>query len=115
MTSVVVAVLFALCLPFAGLFGLVPTQATSPALVAVGIMMMAAFADIKWTDISEAVPAFMAGVFMAFVYNISYGIAAAFIFYSLIKLVTGKAREGHIIVYISSLLFILYFILRAVM
>ena len=94
---------------------MVPQQATAPALVIVGIMMMGAFADIKWTELTEAVPAFMAGVFMAFVYNISYGIAAAFIFYCLIKLVTKKAGDVHIIVYISSLLFLLNFILLAIL
>jgi AGZA family xanthine/uracil permease-like MFS transporter len=113
LTSVVVAVLFALCLPFAGLFGLVPTQATSPALVVVGIMMMGSFAEIKWSELEEAVPAFMAGVFMAFVYNISYGIAAAFIFYCIVKLVTGKYKEIHPIVYGAALLFLLNFILLA--
>ena len=115
LTSAVVALLFALCLPFAGLFGLVPTQATSPALVVVGIMMMGAFVDVKWNVITEAIPAFMAGVFMSFAYNISYGIAAAFIFYCLIKLVAGKSKEVHIIVYVSSLLFLLNFILQAIL
>ena len=115
LTSVVVAVLFLLCLPFASLFGLVPQQATAPALVVVGIMMMGAFSDIKWTEITEAIPAFMAGVFMAFVYNISYGIAAAFIFYCIIKLVTGKSKDVHIIVYIASLLFLLNFLLLAIL
>ena len=113
LTSVVTAALFLLCLPFAGLFGLVPAVATSPALVVVGIMMMGAFTEIKWTDFAEAVPAFMAGVLMAFVYNISYGIAAAFIFHCIIKLITGKAKEVHVIVYVSSILFALNFIMLA--
>jgi len=76
--------------------------------------MMGAFTEIKWGDFDEAVPAFMAGVFMAFVYNISYGIAAAFIFYSLVKILTKKAKDVHIIVYVSSLLFILNFIMLAI-
>ena len=114
LTSVVTAVLFLLCLPFAGLFGLVPSVATAPALVVVGIMMMGAFSEIKWTDFTEAVPAFMAGVLMAFVYNISYGIAAAFIFYCIVKFITGKAKDVHIIVYLASILFIFNFIMLAV-
>jgi AGZA family xanthine/uracil permease-like MFS transporter len=113
LTSVVTAILFALCLPFAGLFGLVPQAATAPALVVVGVMMMGAFTDIKWGVFEEAVPAFMAGVFMAFVYNISYGIAAAFIFFCIIKLVTKKFQEVHPIVFVSTVLFILNFILLA--
>ncbi len=114
LTSVVTAILFALCLPFAGLFGLVPAQATAPALVVVGIMMMGAFSEINWHSFEEAVPAFMAGVLMAFVYNISYGIAAAFIFFCIIKLVTGKIKEVHPIVSISALLFIVNFVLMAI-
>ena len=113
LTGVVVSILFALCLPFAGLFGLVPAQATAPALVVVGIMMMGAFTEIKWNELEEAIPAFMAGVLMAFVYNISYGIAAAFIFYCIIKLITGKAKEVHPIVYGASVLFLLNFVLLA--
>jgi len=113
LTSVVTAILFALCLPFAGLFGLVPQVATAPALVVVGIMMMGAFTEIKWSEFDEAVPAFMAGVFMAFVYNISYGIAAAFIFFCIIKIITRKFKEVHPIVYVSSLLFLLNFIMLA--
>ena len=113
LTSVVTAILFALCLPFAGLFGLVPQAATAPALVVVGVMMMGAFSEINWGVFEEAVPAFMAGVFMAFVYNISYGIAAAFIFYCLIKLVTKKFQEVHPILLVSTILFIINFVLLA--
>jgi AGZA family xanthine/uracil permease-like MFS transporter len=114
LTSVFVAILFALCLPFSNLFGLVPGVATGPALVVVGIMMMQSFSDIKWKELNEAIPAFMAGVLMAFVYNISYGIAFAFIFYSLVKIATGKPKEVHPIVYGASVLFILNFIFLAI-
>ena len=113
LTSVVVAVLFLLCLPFASLFGMVPSQATAPALIVVGIMMVESFAGIKWDDIDEALPAFFVVAIMAFSYNISYGIAAGFIFYAITKICTGNAKEVHPILYGSSILFILNFILLA--
>ena len=112
-TSVVTAVLFILCLPFAALFGIVPAQATAPALIVVGILMAESFAGIKWDDIEEAIPSFLTILIMAFAYNISYGIAAGFIFYCIIKLVKGKAKEVHPILYVATFLFILNFIVLA--
>ena len=81
LTSVVVAICFAISAFFAAFVSAVPYAATAPALVAVGVMMMSAFKEIEWTDLDEAIPAFFAGVFMALCYSISYGIAAGFIFY----------------------------------
>jgi AGZA family xanthine/uracil permease-like MFS transporter len=83
-------------------------------LIIVGIMMLASFAEVKWTNFEEAVPAFFAGVFMALCYSISYGIAGGFITYTLIKLVKGEAKEIHPILAVSTILFILNFIIMAV-
>ena len=112
-TSVVTAALFILCLPFAALFGIVPAQATAPALIVVGVLMAESFAGIKWDEIEDAIPAFLTILIMAFAYNISYGIAAGFIFYCIIKIVKGKAKEVHPILYVATLLFILNFIVLA--
>ena len=81
LTSVVVALCFAISAFLTTFVSAIPFAATSPALVAVGIMMMSAFKEIQWDDLNEAVPAFFAGIFMAICYSISYGIAAGFIFY----------------------------------
>ena len=113
LASAVTAVLFILCLPFAALFAVVPTQATAPALIIVGVLMAEAFIGIKWDDIDEALPAFLTVLIMAFAYNISYGIAAGFIFYCLGKLVKGKGKEVHPILYVSTALFILNFVVLA--
>ncbi|MCL2771764.1 MAG: NCS2 family permease, partial [Oscillospiraceae bacterium] len=113
LTSIVTAVLFILCLPFAALFGIVPTQAAAPALIVVGVMMAESYAGIKWDEIEEALPAFMTVLIMAFAYNISYGIAAGFIFYCIIKIVKGKAKEVHPILYGATILFLLNFIVLA--
>lgn len=113
LTSVVVAACFAASAFLAGLASAIPSAATAPALVVVGIMMMSSFREIDWTNLADAVPAFFAGVFMALCYSISYGIAAGFIFYCLTKVITGKAKDVHPIVWVSSVLFILNFVLHA--
>lgn len=115
LTSVVVAICFALSAFLAGFVSAIPNAATAPALVTVGIMMMSSFREIDWTELRQAVPAFFAGVFMALAYSISYGIAAGFIFYCITRIFTGKAKEVHPIVWVTSLLFILNFVLHAVL
>lgn len=115
LTSVVVSICFALSAFLATFVSAVPSAATAPALVVVGIMMMSSFKDIDWSDFNEAVPAFFAGIFMALCYSISYGIAAGFIFYCIIKLCTGKAKEIHPILWVCTALFVLNFILLALL
>ncbi len=115
LTSVVVAICFAASAFLASFVSAIPSAATAPALVVVGIMMMSSFKEIDWTEFSQAVPAFFAGVFMALCYSISYGIAAGFIFYCVTKIFTGKAKEVHPIVWVTSVLFILNFVLHAVL
>ncbi len=113
LTSVVVAGMFLLSSVFAPFIAIVPTQALAPALILVGIMMMSTFKEIEWDDLSQAIPAFMASIVMGFVYNISYGIAAGFIFYCLIKLITGKVKEIHPVLAIVTIGFILNFVILA--
>lgn len=114
LTSVVTAVMFLLCLIIAPFIGIVPAAATAPALIVVGVMMMDAMGKVNWSDFAEAAPAFLTAIVMTFAYNISYGIAAGFIFYCLIKLVLGKGKEVHPILYGSAILFILNFIVLAI-
>lgn len=115
LTSVVVAALFALSSLFSPLIAVVPAQATAPALILVGVMMMASFADINWLDLEDAVPAFFASIFMGLCYSISYGIAAGFIFYAIVKVVKGKANEVSPVLWVVNLLFILNFIILAIL
>ena len=98
---------------FATFVSAVPFAATAPALVVVGVMMMSAFKEIQWDDFDEAVPAFFAGVFMALCYSISYGIAAGFIFYCITKICKKQIRDIHPILWIATALFVLNFILLA--
>ena len=113
LTSVVVAICFALSAFFASFVSAVPSAATAPALVVVGIMMMASFKEIEWSEFEEAVPAFFAGIFMALCYSISYGIAAGFIFYVIVKVCKGKVKEINPILWACTGLFLLNFILLA--
>jgi AGZA family xanthine/uracil permease-like MFS transporter len=114
LTSVVIALLFLICLPFAGLFGIVPAEATAPALIIVGILMMTSITNIKWNELEQSIPAFLTISIMCFTYNISYGIAAGFIFHCLAQLVQGKIKQVHPIIIGVSLLFIINFVILAI-
>ena len=114
LTSVVVAICFAISAFFATFVSAIPSAATAPALVVVGIMMTSSFKEIEWTDLSEAIPAFFAGLFMALCYSISYGIAFGFITYCIVKICKKKAKEIHPILWVATILFILNFILLAI-
>ncbi len=114
LTSVIVALCFAISAFLATFVSAIPFAATAPALVVVGIMMMSAFKEIEWDTFSEAVPAFFAGIFMALCYSISYGIAAGFIFYCITKICKKEIKEIHPILWVATALFILNFVLLAI-
>jgi len=113
LTSVVTAALFILSIFLAPIVGIVPDQATAPALIAVGIMMLSSLKEIDWSDLDVAIPTFFASIFMGLSYSISYGIAAGFIFYVIVKLSKGKAKEINPVLWVSTILFILNFIIQA--
>ena len=115
LTSVVVSICFALSIFLSPVISAVPSAATAGVLVIVGCMMASSLKEIEWSDISEAIPAFFAAVFMALAYSISYGIAAGFITYCIVKTCKKEAKSVHPIIWIVSLLFILNFILLAVL
>ncbi len=115
LTSVVTALCFALSAFLATFVSAVPYAATAPALVMVGVMMISSFKSIDWEELDEAIPAFFASVFMALCYSISYGIAAGFIFYCIVKICRGKAKEIHPILWGCTALFILNFVLLALL
>lgn len=115
LTSVVVSICFALSIVLAPFASAVPAAATAGVLVVVGCMMASSLKEIAWDDISEAIPAFFAAVFMAFSYSISYGIAAGFIMYCLVMTCKKRAKEVHPMLWIGSLLFLLDFVANAVL
>jgi len=77
--------------------------------------MLSAFKNIDWEDLDEAIPAFFASIFMGLCYSISYGIAFGFITYTIVKVIRGKANELNGVLWVSTILFILNFIIVAVL
>ena len=114
LTALITAACFVLSIVFAPLVLAVPGWATAPALIIVGVLMAAPLKDINWRDISEAIPTFFAATTMAFFYSISTGIAFGFIFYCITKLATGKKSEIHPVLAIVTVLFVLNFVIMAV-
>ena len=111
LTSVVTGILFLLALFFTPLAGIVPTQATAPALIIVGVLMMGAITDIDFNDFTEAFPAFLTIVIMPFAFSIAHGIAAGFVAYPLVKVVAGRGKEVHWFVYILAAISLVHFLM----
>jgi len=111
LTAVFVAILFFISILLAPFAGMVPAAATAPALIMVGVLMMASLKQIEFDKLEEAIPAFLIIAVMPFSYSIANGIAAGLIFYTLIKIIKGEAFKVHPLVYIITLLFIIRFII----
>jgi AGZA family xanthine/uracil permease-like MFS transporter len=110
--SLITALMFLLCLFFAPLFVAVPAFAYGPALVIVGFTMLSSLKDFPFNDYTELFPAAATIAFMSFTFNLGFGIAAGFVFYPILKIVSGRAKEisaGIWVLFgISLLLFIIY-------
>ena len=109
LAAVVTGVLFLASTFVAPLVAVVPYEAATPALVVVGFLMMQQVKGIDWDDLEIAFPAFLTIVLMPFTYSITVGIGAGFVLYVLIKVVRGKARSLHPIMWLVSSLFVIYF------
>lgn len=109
LASVVTGLAFLVSLFLSPLVKLVPSEAASPALVFVGFLMLSQVIHVDWTDPEEGFPAFATMVMMPFAYSITAGIGAGFIFYALIKVARGKAREVHPLLWVVAVAFVLYF------
>ena len=101
--------LFLLATLFAPLVEIIPNEAAVPALVLVGFLMMQQVRGIDWDDLEIALPAFLTIVLMPFTYSISAGIGAGFLAYVLVKLVRGKARAVHPLMWVVAAMFVVYF------
>jgi AGZA family xanthine/uracil permease-like MFS transporter len=113
LTAVVVAALFIVGLAFAPLVGLIPVQATAPALILIGAMMMTEIAHIRFDDVTEAVPAFLTIIMMPLTYSIAQGLAFGFMSYTIIKLLAGRHADNNPVTYTLTLLFLLHFVVGA--
>lgn len=112
LTAAVTGLLFLLSLIFSPLFLTIPSFAIAPALITVGFYMMGAVVKINFDDMSEAIPAFLCIAAMPMAYSISEGIAIGVISWTLINLITGKAKDKKIsiVMYILTVLFVLKYI-----
>lgn len=112
LTSAVTAVLFLVSVIFSPLFLSIPKFAIAPALIIVGFYMMGSVAKIDFNDMSDAIPAFLCIIAMPLAYSISEGIAIGVISWTLINLLTGKAKDKKIapLMYVLTVLFVLKYI-----
>ena len=109
LASVVTGALFLLATFFTPLVAAIPSEAAVAALVLVGFLMMQQVTEIDWRDLELAIPAFLTIVLMPFTYSISVGIGAGFVAYVFIKVVVGKARDVHPLMWVVAALFVVYF------
>jgi AGZA family xanthine/uracil permease-like MFS transporter len=112
MTSLTVAMLFLIALFFSPLFLIIPAAATTSALILVGVLMIKCIKDIDFSDITEALPAFVTIISMPLTYSISDGIVLGMLSYVIIKVCCGRYREPSIAMYILSAFFILNYIVN---
>lgn len=106
LSSVVTAFLFLIAIFFAPIFTAIPGFATAPALIFVGFLMVSSILEIDFSDLTEAVPAYLTMIAMPFMYSIAEGIAIGVISYVLINVICGKAKKNTVLMYILTVLFI---------
>ena len=110
LASVVTGILFLLTTFLAPLVAVIPYEAATPALIIVGFLMMTQIKNLDWADYGIAIPAFLTIILMPFTYSISVGIGAGFVSHVLVRVVQGRAKEIHALLYVVSGLFVIYFL-----
>ncbi len=114
LASVVTGVLFLFATFLAPIVAIIPYEAATPALVVVGFLMMMQVRSIDWEDVEIALPAFLTIILMPFAFSITVGIGAGFVSYVVIKAVRGKAGQIHPLLWLVSVLFVLYFAINPI-
>jgi adenine/guanine/hypoxanthine permease len=108
-TSVVTGILFLVAILLAPIAGIIPAQATAPALVFVGYLMFTLVKDIPVADLEEGLPALLTMILMPLTYDITVGIGAGFISWVFLKILRGKAGQVHILMWVVAAAFVVYF------
>lgn len=111
LTALTTGVLFLFALLFSPIFLIIPAAATAPALILVGLFMMEPITKIDLKDFTEGIPAFLTIIMMPISYSISEGIVFGMLSYTILKTLTGKAKDVSIVMYILSLVFVLKYII----
>ena len=107
--SVVTGILFLLAIFLSPLAGIIPSQATAPALVLVGYLMFTLIKDVNVADVEDGLPALLTIILMPLTYDITVGIGAGFISWVLIKILKQKWAEVHWLMYGVTIAFVVYF------
>ena len=110
LTAVTAAIMFLVALLFVPIFEAIPAFATAPALLIVGVLMMSGVANIRWGDLTEAIPAFVTIFFIPFGFSIAAGLSAGLILYPFAKLASGRTSEVSVITWILAAIFIVRFV-----
>ena len=110
LTALTVSVMFLLSLFFSPLAQMIPSYATASALLFVAVLMISSISTVPWSDVTESAPVVVTAVMMPLSYSIAEGIALGFITYAALKIMSGKAREINISVYIISSLALLKYV-----
>ncbi|MFH8990716.1 NCS2 family permease [Streptomyces sp. NPDC017940] len=112
--NVVTGGLFAVALFLTPLATMVPSQAATPALLAVGFLILSgSIGQIDWSDPTIAIPAFVTMLMMPFTYSITNGIGMGFIAFTVLRLAAGRAREVPVAMYAVSAVFAFYYLMPA--
>lgn len=111
-SSVVVGGLFLVSLFFSPLLTVITSAVTAPALIIVGSLMCSSLKEIEWERAEIAIPSFLTILLMPLTYSIGEGIACGFLTYVILMIFKGKAKKVHPVMYVLSLLFIVYFAIR---
>ena len=114
LSNLAIAGLFLLAMFCSPLAAAIPAYATAPALILVGVLMSQSLAQVRWQDLSEAVPAFITMLATPLAFSIATGLSLGLIFYTLVKLAVGKIGEINALVWILTVLFILRYVYLAV-
>ena len=110
LASVVTGICFLLTTFLSPLVAIIPYEAATPALIVVGFLMMSQIKDIDWADMGIAMPAFLTIILMPFTYNISVGIGAGFVSHVVIRIVQGRRKDVHPLLFVVAALFMVYFL-----
>ena len=111
LTALTTGILFLIALVFSPILTIIPSFATAPILIVVGLFMVTAIEKVDFNDYTEALPAFLTIIIMPLAYSIAEGIVFGMLSWVILKVLSGKAKKVGLLMYILALLFIIRIIL----
>ena len=114
LASVVTGGLFLVAMFLSPLVAIVPSEAATPALIVVGALLVSQIRNLQFDDLSLVIPAFLTMALMPFTFSITNGIGAGFISFVVLRLAKGRAKDVHPLMWISAILFAVYFFVEPI-